>query len=182
MASHAAAGPAAQRIWRTCAEWAEAGWLAARGRGMADPVVELWALDEADPGWVVVAVAGRERLAHKLAPLCPPAVAYLRAAPPSRPFSVVILTPSGVNVDHRMAPGGPTTGSRPPTMTRRRGRRGLAGLALGGLGPGLLARAVTNVPLREWTGAPGGVPGAGIPSFATSPAEARAAAVPAAGP
>src|SRR4051812_32602841 len=164
MASHAAVGPTAQRIWRTCAEWAEAGWLAARGRGMADPVVELWALDETDPGRVVVAVAERERLAHKLAPLCPPAVAYLRAAPPNRPFSVVILTPSGVNVDHRMAPGGSTAGSRPPTMTRCRGRRGLDGL-----GAGLLARAVTNVPVRDWTGAPGGVPGAGIPSSAPSP-------------
>jgi hypothetical protein len=31
---------------------------------MADPVVELWALDEADPWRVVIAVAERERLAH----------------------------------------------------------------------------------------------------------------------
>jgi len=120
MASHAAAEPTAQQIWRTCAEWAEAGWLAARGRGMADPVVELWALDQSDPGRVVVAVAERERLARKLAHLGPPAVAYLRPAPLGQAFSVVVLTPSGVNVDHRMAPGGRTVGVRPPTM--RRGR------------------------------------------------------------
>jgi hypothetical protein len=87
---------------------------------MADPVVELWALDQSDPGRVVVAVAERERLARKLADLRPPAVVYLRAAPPGRPFSVVVLTPGGVNVDHRMAPGGRTAGARPPTM--RRGR------------------------------------------------------------
>jgi hypothetical protein len=67
MASRDAAVPSAPRIWRTRAERAEAGWLAAGYRGMADPVVELWALDEADPGRVVIAVAGRERLALKLA-------------------------------------------------------------------------------------------------------------------
>src|SRR4051812_49472128 len=118
MASHAAVGPTAQRIWRTCAEWAEAGWLAARGRGMADPVVELWALHEADPGRVVVAVAERERLAHKLSPRCPSAVAYLRAVPPGRPFSVVILTPSGVDIDHRPVPCVRTVGPRSPTTRR----------------------------------------------------------------
>ena len=106
MASRGAAAPTAPRIWRTCAEWAEAGWLGAGYRGMIDPVVELWALDEADPRRVVIAVAGRERLALKLAHFCPQAVAYLRAAPPGRPFSVVILTPSGIDVDHRPAPNG----------------------------------------------------------------------------
>jgi hypothetical protein len=60
------------------------------------------------------------------------------------------------------------------------GRRGLAGLALGGLGAGLLARAVTNIPLGDWTGATDGVPGAGIPLFTASSAEAGAA-VPAPG-
>ena len=80
MASRATAGPTA---WRICAEWAEVGWLTARGRGMDNPVVELWALDEADPGRVVVAVAERVRLAHKLATRCPPAVAP--RWPPRRP-------------------------------------------------------------------------------------------------
>src|SRR3954454_14897873 len=99
MASCVAAGPTAPQIWRTCAEWAEAGWLAARGRGMSDPVVELRALDEAEPGRVVVAVAERDRLPRKLASHCPPAAAYLRAAPPGLPCSVVIPTPEGVDID-----------------------------------------------------------------------------------
>jgi len=104
MASRAVVGPTALQIWRTWAEWAEAGWIAARGRGMADQEVEFWALEEADPGRVIVAVAERERRAHKLVPRCSPAVAYPRLVPPGRPFSVVILTPSGVNIDHRPAP------------------------------------------------------------------------------
>jgi len=111
MASRAVEGPTAPQIWWTCAEWAEAVWISARGRGFADPVVELWALDGADPGRVIVAVAERERLAHKLAPRCSPAVAYLRSVPPGRPFSVVILTPSGVNIDHRPAPVCQATGA-----------------------------------------------------------------------
>jgi hypothetical protein len=59
MASQAAAGPLAAQIWHTCAEWAAVGWLAARHRGLADPVVELWALHQADSGRIAIAVAER---------------------------------------------------------------------------------------------------------------------------
>jgi len=80
---------------------------------MADPVVEPWALNRADRGRVVVAVAEREWLASKLAPRSPPAAAYLRAAPSGRLFSVVILTPSGVDIDHQTAPDGRAIRDRP---------------------------------------------------------------------
>jgi len=114
MASQAGAGPTAQQIWRTCAEWAEAGWLAARGRGMADPVVELWTLDQSDPGRVIVAVAEREWLARNLAHLCPQAVAYLRAAPPGQPFSVVVRHPAGSTSTTEWPRAGGRSGSSLP--------------------------------------------------------------------
>jgi len=119
MATRAATGPRALQIWRACAEWAEAEWLAARSGGMADPVLELWALDEADPGRVIVAVADRVRLARKLAACCPPVVTYLRAAPPGLPFSVVILTPLGVDIDHRSAPDALTAVPSRPTTRKQ---------------------------------------------------------------
>src|SRR5262249_45904433 len=62
----------AAQTWHTCAEWAEVAWLAARRRGMADPVVELWALDQAEPGRGPVGAADRGRTARKLAPCCSP--------------------------------------------------------------------------------------------------------------
>jgi hypothetical protein len=62
------------------------------------------------------------------------------------------------------------------------GRRGLAGLALGGLGAGLLARAVTNIPFQDWTGALSGVRVADLPPVRATRPGAETAAGRAPGP
>jgi len=97
------ARPGAAQIERICAEWAEAAWLFALRRGMTDPVIELLALDPSSPGRVHIVAVERTKLALVLRQHCPGAATML-VPPTDRSLTIVIMTPEGIDIDHRSAP------------------------------------------------------------------------------